>query len=309
MPEMMNAIRTTAEGGLEYAQVERPTPGGTEVLVKVAAAGVNPADWKSIEPPPGGEAPIVIPGWDLAGTVVELGPGVTRFAVGDRVFGMPRFPAPAGAYAEYATSRSRELAKIPDGVSDVVAGAVPLAGLTAWQAVVDTLNVVEGERVLVHAAAGGVGHLAVQIAKARGAEVWGTASARNHDQLRELGVDHLIDYRSERFEDVATGIDAVVDLVGDGETARRSIASMRRGGRLVAISPLLPDADVLEEAGVRAQFVLVEPDESGLEQLAAMLADGSLQVVIGGERPLAEMSELHELGRRGGQFGKLVATV
>ncbi|WP_228374429.1 NADP-dependent oxidoreductase [Demequina rhizosphaerae] len=309
MAETMGAIRSTAGGALEWVEVPRPQPGGTEVLIRVEAAGVNPADWKSIEPSADGDAPVVIPGWDIAGTVVELGPGVTRFEVGDRVFGMPRFPERAGAYAQFATSRSREIARIPDGVDTVTAGAVPLAGLTAWQAVVDTLGVESGDRVLVHAAAGGVGHLAVQIAKARGAEVWGTASERNHGRLRELGVDHCIDYRTERFEDVADAMDAVVDLVGDGETSRRSLACLRRGGQLVAISPVLPEPDLVADAGVTARFMLVEPDESGLESLAAMLADGSLEVVIAATQEMSSMSTLHSMARRGGSIGKYVATL
>jgi NADPH:quinone reductase-like Zn-dependent oxidoreductase len=156
---------------LELAEVQRPEPAGTEVLVRVLAAGVNPVDWKTR----GGRGPLREPpftvGWDIAGEVVALGQGVTRFAVGDRVFGMPRFPREAGGYAEYVTAPSRQLARTPDGLSDVEAGALPLAALTAWQALVDTAAVKPGDRVLVQAAAGGVGHLAVQIAKSRGAYV------------------------------------------------------------------------------------------------------------------------------------------
>ena len=141
--------------------------------MRVAAAGVNPVDWK-VRARGGflGEPPFTV-GWDVAGTVEQLGGGVTRFAVGDRVFGMPRFPKAAGAYAEYVTSPSRQLARTPEGLSDVEAAALPLAGLTAWQALVETADVQPGQRVLVLGAAGGVGHLAVQIAKARGAHVIG----------------------------------------------------------------------------------------------------------------------------------------
>lgn len=231
----MTALITTPERALELATVERPTPGPTEVLIEVAAAGINPVDWKTRQNTPIGEHDPDILGWDVAGEVVEIGAGVTRFAVGDRVFGMPRFPGRANAYAEYVVAGSREVAKVPDGVSDIEAGALPLAALTAWQAVVDTLHLGKGDRVLIHAASGGVGHLAVQIAKARGAEVWGTASAANHATLRELGVDHLIDYKTERFEEIATEMDAVIDLVGLGDHPVRSLQSLRRGGKLVLI--------------------------------------------------------------------------
>lgn len=307
----MTALITAPERTLELATVERPTPGPTEVLIEVAAAGINPVDWKTRQNATVGEHDPDILGWDVAGTVVEVGAGVTRFAVGDRVFGMPRFPGRANAYAAYVVAGSREVAKIPDGVSDIEAGALPLAVLTAWQAVVDTLHLGEGDRVLIHAASGGVGHLAVQIAKTRGAEVWGTASAQNHDALRELGVDHLIDYKSERFEEIATEMDAVIDLVGLGDNPVRSLKSLRRGGTLVLIpSPEnLPSQELLDEADVTATWMLVEPDHAALEEVARMLEAGTLRVVIGDTRPLAQIDELHTIGQTGGPMGKLVATV
>ena len=315
MHEMTAIATNETTGGLEAVRVDRPEPRPTEVLVRATAIGVNPVDWKTRRgagvrgffPP---DEPMIL-GWDIAGVVESVGPGVTRFQVGDRVFGMPAFPDPANAYAEFVGARSRHLARIPDGVSDLVAGALPLAGLTAWQAVVDTLQVTKGTRLLVHAAAGGVGHLAVQIAKARGAEVWGTASAAKHDWLRSIGVDHPIDYRNEDFTRVATEMDAVLDLVGGEESPVRSLASLRRGGQLLTIpSPAdLPAEERLEEAGVSAGWLLVEPDHAGLEALAAMLEDRTLQVVIATTKPLEEMEALHALGEAGRTSGKLVATV
>jgi NADPH:quinone reductase-like Zn-dependent oxidoreductase len=174
----MRAIRQDSLGGPEVMRitdVARPEPGPTEVLVRAGAAGVNPVDWKTRA---GGGmlgSPPFTLGWDVAGVVEAVGLGVTRFAVGDRVFGMPRFPREAAAYAEYVTSPSRQLGRTPASLSDVEAAALPLAALTAWQALVDTAAVQPGQRVLIHAGAGGVGHLAVQIAKARGAYVIGTA--------------------------------------------------------------------------------------------------------------------------------------
>ncbi len=311
----MTAIIRNADGTLSPAQVERPTPGPTEVLIKNAASGINPVDWMirangdafgTFDP----GSPMIL-GWDVAGEVVGAGAGVTRFAVGDRVFGMPQFPRPANAYAEYVVAGSRQVARIPDGTTDIEAGALPLAVLTAWQAVVDTLHIGKGDRLLVHAASGGVGHLAVQIAKARGAEVWGTASARNHDALRELGVDHVIDYRTERFEKIATDMDAVIDLVGTPDNVMRSVQSLRRGGRLVIVpSPSgLPSQEILDEAGVTATWILVEPDYAALEEVARMLDAGTLRVVVGDTRPLTQIDELHGIGEAGGPMGKLVATI
>lgn len=305
--QTMRAAVTTPDG-FELRDVDRPVVGSNEVLIEVAAAGINPADWKRRAMPDVSDHGEII-GWDVAGTVVETGPGVTRFEVGHRVFGMPRFPELTGSLAQFVVARSRTVARVPDGVSSVDAGAIPLAGLTAWQALVDTMGLEFGERVLIHAASGGVGHLAVQIAKARGAEVWATASAANHDVVRELGADHLIDYRSQRFEDVATAMDGVLDLVGDGDTATRSLAVLAPGGRLVAISPQLPDPDDLAAAGVTAKFVLVEPDHAGLESLAALMASGALRVLIAEQRPLDAVGELFEIGQRGGPPGKLVAVV
>ncbi len=311
----MTAI-TSNDGTLSVATVPQPEPGPTEVLIKSGAAGINPVDWKTrlggaisqnFDP----DGPMIL-GWDVAGEVVAVGAGVTRFEVGDRVFGMPRFPRPASAYAQYVVAGSREVARTPDSITDTEAGALPLAVLTAWQAIVDTFRISEGQRILIHAASGGVGHLAVQLAKARGAEVWGTASPTKHEQLRELGLDHPIDYTTERFEEVATDMDAVLDLVGADDYPRRSVQSLKRGGRLLVIpSPLnMPSDEALAEVGVTAGWLLVEPDYAALEQVAAMIEAGTLKVVVGETRPLEQIGELHAIGEAGGgPLGKLVATI
>ena len=221
----MRAIRQLSLGGpdvLELADVPRPEPGPTEVLVRVAAAGVNPVDWK-VRARGGflGEPPFTV-GWDVAGVVEELGRGVTRFTPGDRVFGMPRFPREAAAYAEYVTAPSRQLARIPEGLGDVEAAALPLAGLTAWQALVETAGVGPKSRVLILAAAGGVGHLAVQIAKARGAYVIGTARPEKHAFLASLGADEAVDYTTEPGRSAASATST---------SSSTSSAARRRRGR------------------------------------------------------------------------------
>jgi len=311
----MHAIVAMSNGDLEMARVPRPEPLASEVLIQTAAVGVNPVDWKTRTAASPARArfdpsqPMIL-GWDVAGTVVAAGAGVTRFAVGDRVFGMPRFPRPANAYAEYVVAGSREVARIPEGVTDIEAAALPLAGLTAWQALVDTLHVGDGDRVLIHAASGGVGHLAVQIAKARGAEVWATASESKHQRLRDLGADHVIDYKSERFEDTAKNMDAVLDLYAQGDNPTRSMDTLRSGGRLLVITPVgIPAPELLEASGVTATWMLVEPDYASLETMAEMMTAGTLQVIVGETRPLAKMAELHDIGQQGVPFGKLVATI
>jgi len=296
---------------LRLADVERPEPIPTEVLVRQRAAGVNPVDWK-VRAGSGyrkllGE-PVII-GWDVAGVVEEVD-DVTRFAPGDRVFGMPWFPRAARAYAEYVTSPARQLARIPDGMSFEEAGGLPLAGLTGWQALTDIAAIGDGDRVLVHAGAGGVGHLAVQIAKARGAEVIATARARNHDFLAEIGVDEAIDYTETDFADAVSGVDVVLDLIGGEDYARRSLAALREGGLLIVVPGDVPDtvAAAAREQRKRVTGMLVEPDYPGLEALAGLYEDGRLRVEVAEAIPFADARRAHELSEAGGLRGKVVLT-
>jgi NADPH:quinone reductase-like Zn-dependent oxidoreductase len=308
----MRAIRQQALGGpemLELAEVPRPAPAPTEVLVRVKAAGVNPVDWKT-RAHGGflGQPPFTV-GWDVAGVVEEVGAGVTRFALGDRVFGMPRFPHEAAAYAEYVTSPSRQLARIPDGLGDVEAAALPLAGLTAWQALVETADVQPGQRVLILGAAGGVGHLAVQIAKARGAHVIGTASAPKHAFLAELGADEAVDYTTEDVAERVDAVDIVLDVVG-GETGAGALPTLRDGGIMVTLSGAT--AAALRDLGggrVRVHGILVEPDRMGLEAIAGLVAAGALRPHVSESFPLADAGRAHEVGERGRTQGKLVLTI
>ena len=299
---------------LELREAPRPEPAPTEVLVRVAVAGVNPVDWKVREEPwlPDlmGEPPF-IPGWDVAGTVEAVGYGVTRFAAGDPVFGMPWFPRLARAYAEYVTAPSRHFARIPEALDQEAAGGLPLAGLTAWQALVDTAGVREGHRVLVHAAAGGVGHLAVQVAKARGAEVIGTARAEKHEFLRDLGVDEPIDYTAHSFEEAVSEVDVVLDLVGGDDYGLRSLQTLREDGLLIAIPAGVSHrvATAAEGQSKRATGLLVEPDAAGLESLAALADEGRLRVVVDQSFPLAQAAEAHRRLQHGRASGKVVLTI
>jgi NADPH:quinone reductase-like Zn-dependent oxidoreductase len=304
----MRAVRQHELGGPEVLvveEVERPKPGPTEVLVRVAAAGVNPVDWKTRS---GGgflgEPPFTI-GWDVAGVVEEVGFGVTWLGPGDRVFGVPRFPREAACYAEYVVSPSRQLARIPGGLGDEEAGAFPLAGLTAWQALVETAGVGDRSRVLVLGAAGGVGHFAVQIAKARGAWVAGTASAAKHDFLADLGADEAIDYTSEALADRVRDVDIVLDTVG-GDAGIGAVPAMRDGGVLVTLSGSAVGG--LSEAGggrVRVEGILVEPDRRGLEALASLGIRPHVEATF----PLERAADAHRLGEQGRTRGKIVLTV
>ncbi|MGW0188872.1 NADP-dependent oxidoreductase [Streptomyces sp. NPDC003362] len=306
----MRAISQDVLGGPEVLKVverERPAPRPNEVLVRVRAAGVNPTDWKH-RATGGflGEPPFVL-GWDVSGEVVQTGIGVAAFRPGDEVFGMLPYPFGHGSHAEYVTVPARALAPKPAGIDHTQAGALPLVSLTAWQALVETADLRSGQRVLIHAAAGGVGHVAVQIAKARGAYVIGTASAGKHDFLRELGADEVIDYRETDFAEAVKDVDVVLDTIG-GDTSVRSLRVLRPGGLVVSILPVGSD-DFYEEAdrlGVRALRMLVDADRTGMRAIAGLVEAGQLRATIAGTFPLAEAAEAHRLGDTGRTTGKLV---
>jgi NADPH:quinone reductase-like Zn-dependent oxidoreductase len=314
LPAAMRIVRQRSLGSpdvLEVTELPRPDPGPTEVLVRAAAAGVNPVDWKTrARGGMLGKPPFTV-GWDVAGVVAALGGGVTRFNVGDRVFGMPRFPHEAAAYAEYVTSPSRQLARTPDRLSDIEAAALPLAALTAWQALLDTAHVMAGQRVLIQAAAGGVGHLAVQIAKAAGAYVIGTARTELHGFVTGLGVDEAIDYTQQDVAETVRDVDVMLDLVG-GQTGLQSLPVLRDGGLLISVPSSADLAPLRRAAGdrVRVTGILVEPDRMGIEAIAALVDDGALRVHVAKTFPLEQAARAHEFGERGRTGGgKLVLTI
>ncbi|MEU5599381.1 NADP-dependent oxidoreductase [Streptomyces sp. NPDC020298] len=306
----MRAISQDVLGGpevLKEVELERPAPRPNEVLVRVRAAGVNPTDWKHRAHGVFlGEPPFVL-GWDVSGVVEAVGIGVAAFAPGDEVFGMLPYPFGHGSHAEYVTGPARAFAHKPASVDHTQAGALPLVSLTAWQALVETADVRPGQRVLIHAAAGGVGHVAVQIAKARGAYVIGTASAGKHEFLRSLGVDEAIDYRETDFAEAVKDVDVVLDTIG-GEYSTRSLRVLRPGGVVVSILPVGSD-DFYEEAGrlgVRAVRLLVDASRSGMKAIAELVEAGKLRATIAGTFPLAAAAEAHALGDTGRTTGKLV---
>ena len=296
---------------LEVAEAPVPAPLPTEVLVRVRAAGVNPVDWKT-RAGRGmaavlGDPPFTV-GWDVAGVVEEVGYGVTTLRAGDPVFGMPWFPRQAGAYAEYVTAPSRQFCAKPAELSFEQAGALPLAGLTAWQILVDTANVQPGHRVLITAAAGGVGHLATQVAKSRGATVLGTARAAKHAALRSFGVDEPIDYTTDDVAAAAGRVDLIVDLVGGSADL---VPCLGPGGLFVNVPSAAPAdlATAVRDRGARYRAFLVEPDHEGLYALTQLVEDGELRVDVAATFPLAEAAAAHTQGEQGRTTGKLVLTV
>ena len=313
----MKAIVLKGAGGidqLQYTDIDRPAPAAGEVLLRVAAISINPVDIKTRK---GGgffaklqEAPPAILGWDVAGTVEAVGEGVAQWKAGDRLFGMVNFPGAGRAYAEYVAAPANHFARIPDGISTEEAAATTLAALTAWQVLVHRGGLRAGQRVLLHAAAGGVGHFAVQIARQIGAEVIGTASAANHDYLRQLGVSEVIDYHQEDFRSKVSGIDLVLDPVG-GDTALQALDVLRPGGVLVSIvgGAKEPVAQEAERRGFRAENYLVHSSGEDMEDLARLLQARHLKPTIEHRFPFSEMAAAHAQVETGHTRGKVVLTL
>lgn len=315
----MFAMGLTEFGDPETLQplyVPRPSPLPTEILVRVRATGVNPIDWHTRRGAPtpvaatlDGSGPFVL-GWDVSGVVEEVGAGVHLFEPGDEVYGLPWFPRLAGANAEFVCAPSRQFARKPRTLDHVHAAAVPLAALTAWQALTESAQVQRGEKVLIHAAGGGVGHMAVQLARHLGAHVIATARSEKHEWLRSLGADETIDYTVERFEEIVTDADVVLDLVGDkDDTTVRSISALRAGGTLVLIAPT--SAGDIHERGLHANVnvtpaILVEPDGHQLAEIARIIDHGKLRIHVEKAFPLSDAAEAHRLGEGGRTTGKIV---
>ncbi|HEY2478360.1 MAG TPA: NADP-dependent oxidoreductase [Solirubrobacterales bacterium] len=311
----MKAIVQHEVGGPEVLRLEEvaaPEPIPTEVQVQVQAVGVNPVDLKTREG--GGMAAVLgdppfTVGWDVCGEVTAVGGGVTRFQVGDEVFGMPWFPREAAAYAELVTAPSRHFEHKPHALSTEEAGALPLAGLTAWQIVVDTIRVQEGDDVLIHGGAGGVGHLAVQVAAARGATVIATARREQADFLAGLGATRTIDYRDDDFDRLLSDLDSVIDLTG--RYGERSLRVLRPGGTLVSV-PSGVDPELHELANrqkVRSTGILVEPDPVGLAGLCHLIECGKLQIEVDEAFDLERAADAHRHAETSHGAGKIVLRV
>lgn len=308
----MRAITQNSVGGpdvLVIADRPAPEPKPGEVLIRVKAAGINPVDGavRAGYYPLLGEPPFIL-GWDVSGTVETLGAGVTGLKVGDAVFGMPRFPRQAAAYAELATVPADEVAHKPGRADHVQAGALPLAGLTAWQGLVRHGDLKSGQRVLVHAAAGGVGHLALQIAKARGAYVIATASPDKLDFVRSLGADEVIDYTKGDFTAAVRDVDLVLETVG-GEHAEQSLKVLRDGGVLVSLLDVSDKTRTDAKArNIHVERMSVVPDREGLVELGRLVDAGELAVHIAKTFPLDQAGAAHAF-LAGKPIGKVVLTV
>jgi NADPH:quinone reductase-like Zn-dependent oxidoreductase len=304
----MKAIQVHAYGGpdvLELEEVPRPQPAADEVLVKVYASGVNPVDWKIRKGYRQHSLPF-IPGWDVSGVVEEAGKNVTDLQVGTAVYGRPD-TSRNGSYAEYVTVKAIELGRKPTSIDHITAAAIPLAGLTAWQALFEHAQLKKGQKLFIHGASGGVGTYAIEFAKWKGAYVIGTASAKNLSFLKELGADEAVDYNKKHFENDFTDIDVVFDTIG-GDTQKRSLQMLKPGGILVT-TVKVEDEAAFKQKGVRITGMLTKSRKEDLEAIAQLVDDGLVKPIISKVLPLEAAEEAHRLSEQGHVRGKIVLRV
>jgi NADPH:quinone reductase-like Zn-dependent oxidoreductase len=305
---IMQAVIINAYGNedvVELTEVERPQPKTHEILVKVHAAGVNPVDWK-IRNGAGERFGMQLPirlGWEIAGTVAEIGSEATGFNQGDAVYGIIAY----GGFAEYAIAQINDLALKPPSLEFEHAAAVPLGALTAWQAMIDIAHLTSGQRILITGASGGVGSLAIQLAKAVGAHVIGVASGRNEAFVKALGADEFVDYTQGDFADVIRDVDVVFDAVG-GDTFERSLRTLKRGGFLVT-AVAFPTADVGQELGLQVARVHCKPNAHELREISTLVEAGKLNAHVATVLPLAEVKQAFRLSETGRTRGKIVLQV
>ena len=298
----MKVVNLHQTGGPEVLQLEEadpPEPSEGEVLVRVHAASVNPIEWKQRRGTSSKDLPAVL-GSDVSGTVESSRSG--SFSEGEEVFGIA-----SGAYAELALARASDIARKPAALSHEQAAAIPVSGLTAWQALFDRAGLQAGQSALIAGAAGGVGHFAVQFARHGGARVIGTGSGRNRDFVMGLGASEYVDYTKEDVAATVSGVDVAFDTVG-GDTTPSLLDVLRPDGILVTIAAA-PPAQAAAERGVRAELLLMNTDSGELSQIAQLVADGEVHVEIAARFPLEEIAQAHAMSEAGHTRGKIVLTV
>lgn len=308
----MKAIRIHEYGSLAMLKLEDidiPQPSSTEVLIKVHASSVNPVDQKIISGEAEQKFPTKFPltiGWDVSGVIEKLGTDVKNLKVGDEVYGRP-FPTKNGAFAEYIVTKAEWVSAKPKSVDHLKAAAIPLAGLTAWQGLFKFGHLDKGQKVLIHAAAGGVGTFAIQFAKWKGAYVIGTASSANLDFIKQLGADEVIDYHHEEFENLIEDVDLVLDLVG-GETQKRSLDIIKEGGRL--ITTVMPQfIDDAKAKRIHLEGFTAQSYPADLKLIAELVDEGKIEPIISSILSLEDAAKAEELSENGHPRGKIVIKV
>jgi NADPH:quinone reductase-like Zn-dependent oxidoreductase len=306
----MKAVLVHRYGGpeeLKYEETTDPVINPDDVLIKIYATSVNPVDWKIRQGQRKNSAqfPLIL-GRDVSGVIEKIGDNVTGFQPGDEVYANPDISRP-GTYAEYVAVRADEVALKPATIGHELAAALPLAGLTAWQGLFDHGELKSGQKVLIHGAAGGVGNIAVQLARWKGAYVIGTASAKNSSFLQDLGADQVIDYESEDFSEMLTDIDLVFDTIG-GDVQAKSLKVLRQGGVLVSTVGI-KDMAALQPKGIRGAQYMAHPSGSQLQVLAELVDAGKIRPIVSKILPLKEIEEADRLSEEGHTRGKIVLMV
>lgn len=294
---------------LSYEEVERPSPKDDEILIKVRASAVNPVDWKIRDGLLGEMFGLKLPlilGCEIAGKIEDAGADVKKFKTGDEVFGYISL-ARNGGYAEFVIAKESEIVKKPQDIDFENAVAIPVGALTSWQAILGAAKLESGQKILIHGAAGGVGSMAVQLAKTKGAYVLATASGKNEEFVKDLGADEIIDYTQTKFETVARDVDVVFDTIG-GDTQERSFQVLKKGGFLVStVSP--PSQDSAEKFGIKAEMISVQPNAEQLAEITKLVETGKVKTHVETVLPLSEVKKAHELSESGHTRGKIVLSV
>ena len=309
---MMKAIVAHEYGGpevLKYEDAPRPEPKDDQILVRVIAAGVNPVDGMIVSGMFSKDKKLaapMIPGGDIAGVVEKTGSQITKIKKGDAAYAYLSLKN-NGGYAEYAVTNEKEAAIKPKSISFEQAAAVPIVALTAWQALIDNAKLSAGQSVLINGGSGGVGMFAIQIAKARGAKVFATASTANQDFLKELGADVAIDYKTQKFEEIAKDVDVVLDTVG-GDTLARSYGVVKKGGFIATLNAPV-DQSELAKRGIRGQFVDVRPNSDELAEIGKLIDAGKIKVIVTQTFPLADAMKAQQQAATGHTRGKIVLKV
>ncbi len=308
----MKAVRIHKYGNsgeLIFEDAPMPMVGANDLLIKVVATSVNPVDWKiregHLKEMVSYSMPVIL-GWDVSGIVESIGKDVTKFKVGDAVFSRPDVKRD-GTYAEFVAVDEGEVAFKPKTISHVESASLPLAGITAWEALFTTAKLSSDQKILIHGGSGGVGSLAIQLAKSRGAYVISTTSTKNLALVKSLGADDVIDYKTQKFEEIVSEVDVVFDTVG-GEVQERSWSALRQGGILVSIVSQ-PSDEAAAKHKVRSAFIFIEPNAEILTQIAELVDEGKVRPVIGAEFALADIAKAHELSESGHSIGKIVLYV
>ena len=309
---IMKAVRIHQYGNRDQLVLEdapMPVVNADDVLIRTVAASINPVDWKIragyLKDMIPYKMPLIL-GWDVSGEIVQIGENVTDFKVGDEVYSRPDITRD-GTYAEYVAVRANEVAYKPKNISHAEAASLPLAVISAWEVLITTAQIQEGQKVLIHAGSGGVGSLAIQLAKSRGAHVIATTSAKNIELVTSLGADEIINYQTQNFAEIVKDVDVVFDTLG-GDVQAASWSVLKKGGILVSLVDQ-PSEEKAKEFGVKSAFVFIQPSQAILNEVTQLIESEKIHPIVGATYKLDEIAKAHELSESARAVGKIVLSI